>query len=570
MRKQSFIRGSAVLFGMVVVTKALGLVYKVPLTAMLGGSGMSCYSGAFAVFTPVFAAAAAGAPGAMSRLVSEQLALGSARGALRIKRTALWLFMLLSLLMSAGLIVTAPLLAERVVHIPQAKWAIIAIAPALLPAALMNVHRGWAEGIGSMTPTAVSEITETACKLIFGLTGAAAVLRYAERDFRRYHGCFGRYCPDLRSARLTAVPFAAAAASLGVSAASLAAFAMMCAVSRRLTRELEAGRPGEELLPPMSRRQAVRQIVSFAAPAALTAVTATLSGMADLLTIPPCLNRAMESSPQLFAFLGSYGIGREEQAGFVYGSYTGLALTIFGLLPTFTAMLGKSVLPRLTEACAKGDKAAAERSVGAVFLISSAISLCGGLGIMLLSKNLLRMFFAGRTAEILVTEKPLAILGAAAVFMGVSLPCLTALQACGRQKAAVVTAVAGTALKLLLNLLLIPLPGVDICGAAISTAVSQAVVCAAAVTALVRGTGVSGACVRRLFVPVLPAALCGCGALLTQNLVESFSEGGFSRLGVLLSVTVGSIIALISFGLLCISPKNEIFFLFSKKITKKP
>ena len=62
MKKQGFLRGSAVLFIMVAVTKGLGLIYKIPLTAMLGGSGMSCYAGAFAVFTPVFAAAAAGAP----------------------------------------------------------------------------------------------------------------------------------------------------------------------------------------------------------------------------------------------------------------------------------------------------------------------------------------------------------------------------------------------------------------------------------------------------------------------------------------------------------------------------
>lgn len=570
MKKQSFLRGSAVLFGMVAVTKGLGLVYKIPLTGMLGGSGMSCYSGAFAVFTPVFAAAAAGAPNAISRLVSEQLALGSTKNALRIKRVALALFMLLSAAMSAGLILSAPLLAERVVHIPQAKWAIIAVAPALLPAALMNVHRGWAEGTGSMTPTALSEIAETVCKLIFGLAGAAAVLRYAERDFSANHGCFGKYCADLRTARLTAVPYAAAAAALGVSVASLAAFIFMSAVSAKLTRELKAERPDEGLVPPLCRRKALRQIVSFAAPAALTAVTATLAGMADLTTIPACLERAMERQPQLFSFLGSYGIAAEERAGFVYGSYTGLALTIFGLLPTFTAMLGKSVLPRLTAACARGDRAAAERCVGAVFLPASAISLSGGLGIAVLSKDLLTLFFAGRTAEIAVTERPLAVLGIAAVFMGIALPCLTALQACGRQKAAMVITLAGTALKLFLNLLLIPLPFVGICGAAISTAASQAVVCTAAVTVLVRGTGAGRKCVRKLFSPLLPAVLCCCGAYLTQSIVERRFDGVFLRLGVLISVSVGSIIAVIAFGLLCISPKNELFFLFSKKITKKP
>ena len=570
MKKQSFIKGSAVLFGMVAVTKGLGLIYKIPLTAMLGGSGMSCYSGAFAVFAPVFAAAAAGAPNALSRLVSEQLALGGTKNALRIKRTALAVFLLLSVIMSAGLILSAPLLAENVIHIPQAKWAIIAIAPALIPAALMNVHRGWTEGAGSMTPTALSEIGETVFKLILGIAGARAVLCYAENEFIKYHGCFGKYCSDLRSARLTAAPYAAAAAALGVSLASAAACVYMCAVSRRLTREMKKAPAGREFMPPVGRRQALRSLVSFAAPASFIVVTAALAGTADLLTIPGGLEKAMLRSPQLFSFLSEYGIAEEERSAFVYGSYTGLALTIFGLIPTFTAMLGKSVLPRLTAALAKKYSEGVSRCVGSVFLVSSAISLPGGLGIIFLSKKILTLFFAGRTAEIMLTERPLSVLGAAVIFMGISLPCLTALQACGKQREAVVITVAGTAVKLLLNLLLVPQPGLDISGAAVSTAVSQGIVCAAAVVTLIRGTGVGKQQAGKLFIPVLPSLLCTCAAIVTQNILDRHCEGVFSRFGVLLSVTVGLNIALISFGLLCISLKNELFFVFSKKITKKP
>ena len=46
MKRQSFLKGSAVLMAMVLVTKLIGMIYKVPLTNMLGGTGMSCYSGA--------------------------------------------------------------------------------------------------------------------------------------------------------------------------------------------------------------------------------------------------------------------------------------------------------------------------------------------------------------------------------------------------------------------------------------------------------------------------------------------------------------------------------------------
>ena len=94
MQRQSFLRGSAVLLIMVFITKSLGLIYKIPLTAMLGGSGMSCYSGAFAVFTPVFALAAAGVPTAVSRVTAEQLALGRYRNVLRYRYAAMLMFSL--------------------------------------------------------------------------------------------------------------------------------------------------------------------------------------------------------------------------------------------------------------------------------------------------------------------------------------------------------------------------------------------------------------------------------------------------------------------------------------------
>ena len=35
MKKQSFLKGSAILLGMVIITKILGLMYKIPLTNLL-------------------------------------------------------------------------------------------------------------------------------------------------------------------------------------------------------------------------------------------------------------------------------------------------------------------------------------------------------------------------------------------------------------------------------------------------------------------------------------------------------------------------------------------------------
>lgn len=38
MKRQGFIKGSAILLAMVLITKILGLLYKIPLTNLLGGT----------------------------------------------------------------------------------------------------------------------------------------------------------------------------------------------------------------------------------------------------------------------------------------------------------------------------------------------------------------------------------------------------------------------------------------------------------------------------------------------------------------------------------------------------
>ncbi len=540
MKKQSFLKGSAVLMLMVIITKAAGLVYKVKLTSLVGGSGMSCYAGAFAVFSPVFAAAASGAPSAMSRLVSEQLSRGNYKGAVKLRRTAEIMFAILSITLSALLIAFSKPLSIRLIGSEQARFALSAAALSLFPAAMMNVRRGWAEGFGSMNPTAFSEIAETLLKLIFGIAAAGAVMRAFD-------------------SQKAASPYAAAAAALGVTAASLSACVYIYFLTRR--KSFSHAQTCENDL---TRRAAAKGIIKFALPASAAAIISTLASTADLLTIVPGINEAMRKNEQLFSELGNYGIARPERAAFVYGSYTALALTIYGLVPTLTAMLGKSILPELTGYFSNGDRLQAAGSVRSLLLLSAMAAMPCGIGISLLSKPILTLFFASSPAEISVCAAPLSILGTGSVFMGIALPCMSALTACDRQLAAVGITLGSTLLKLLLNRLLIPIPELNICGAALSTAISQLVMFIAAVSLLISKTGQARRAAASLFTPLIPAMLCGACALMVQNSIET----RFGRLSALISISFGAIICFVCLCLLCISPKNKILADFSKKNLK--
>ena len=55
MKKQTFIKGSLILMISAVAAKVMGAFFKIPLTNILGGVGMSYFSCAYSLFMPVYA-----------------------------------------------------------------------------------------------------------------------------------------------------------------------------------------------------------------------------------------------------------------------------------------------------------------------------------------------------------------------------------------------------------------------------------------------------------------------------------------------------------------------------------
>ncbi|MBR6792578.1 MAG: polysaccharide biosynthesis protein, partial [Ruminococcus sp.] len=107
MKKQTFIKGSVILMLSAVVAKALGALFKIPLTNILGGVGMSYFSTAYSLFMPVYALTVTGLSSAVARMTAQSTALGMYRNAKRVRAMALMLFSALGLGGSLLIVITA-------------------------------------------------------------------------------------------------------------------------------------------------------------------------------------------------------------------------------------------------------------------------------------------------------------------------------------------------------------------------------------------------------------------------------------------------------------------------------
>ena len=167
-KKQSFLGGAAILAAAVVVVKIIGAAYKLPLNNILGEVGMSYWDTAYKIYNFLLTFSTAGLPLAISKLTSEAHTQGRENEKRKIFRTAIWLFFALGLVGSLLMFFQADLFAAFLRN-EDATRPIQALAPAVFCVCLLACMRGYTQGQGNMTPTAISQVLEALCKVGIGL-----------------------------------------------------------------------------------------------------------------------------------------------------------------------------------------------------------------------------------------------------------------------------------------------------------------------------------------------------------------------------------------------------------------
>ena len=78
MSSNKILKGTAVLAIAGIVVKILGAIFKIPLNALIGTEGLAYYGYAYPLYSLFLVIATAGIPVAISRLVSEKIAINEA------------------------------------------------------------------------------------------------------------------------------------------------------------------------------------------------------------------------------------------------------------------------------------------------------------------------------------------------------------------------------------------------------------------------------------------------------------------------------------------------------------
>ncbi|MCD7785873.1 MAG: polysaccharide biosynthesis C-terminal domain-containing protein [Oscillospiraceae bacterium] len=539
----------------VVISRAAGLLLKIPLTNLLGGIGMGYYSGAYAVFMPLYSLCAGSLSIAVAQMVSESSAFGNKRRMLLIRRLSVWFFGAIGLVLTLIPLLFADFVAERLIGIPEAKLSIMAISPCVFLGTVTAILRGYYEGLGDMTPSSVSQTVDAIVKLIVGLRLSMAVRSYALGLFESGEAIFGVYCSTEAEAIEIALPVIACAAVLGTAAADLAGMLSLIIfgrIHRDKTVICEKPERAEQI-------EIIRRLVKLCAPISLASVVSSLLGTIDLSTIVMLIGRSLRDNPELYvseyAVVIESGVSLKDLPSFLYGSFSGLSMSIFTLAPSLCAVFGRSAFPSVSENNARGNKEAVSKEIRRVICLSLYISIPAGIGLCLYSKQILSLIFPSRMAEVSVSWLPLAILSTSTAFMTVLGSACSMLQALGRTDIPLKINLGGAILKLGLNMIFIPMFRSGLSGAALATVVSYMAMCMATLVILYRLTGTKPKLIFSVAIPsVLGAVSCISSTYIYKFIISYFS----GTVSLMISVVFAIITYILMVELLDITYKNRI------------
>lgn len=523
-KQQNLLQGAMILLISMIISKIIGAFFKMPLGNLLQQSGMAYFNASYNLFTTIYALTVTGLTTSVARMVAEYSAENRYGDCKNILKQAKRIFIFLGLVGSLLMFFGAKLFA-RLSGLENSVYSIMVMAPAIFFSCMMATYRGYYEGLRNMIPSAVSEICEVLSKLIIGFTITSIIIKYGKQSIVDTKTLFGidLHIQDISSLSQSDInsliyPFASAGAMLGVTISTFVGFLYLYLRYKFKGEELEKVILGENTL---SNKEIISKLLKTAVPITLSAVIVNLTSVIDLFSVMNRLNYAILKNPEYFNLIyGSYiKDDNINMAEYIYGGYT-MALPIFNLVPSFTALFGKSALPNVTQAWASKNQKALFINIRAVFKMTSLISFPAGIGILVLSKPIAMLIYPNVQGAVVSVGMPLQMLGVSAIFLSLISPLYAILQAVGRCDLPVKFILIGASIKIALNFVLVGIPNINIQGAVLSTAICYFIILILCLNSLRKILGIDFKFNKIILKNGISAVLCGLVAYYLNQLLS--------------------------------------------------
>lgn len=171
-----YIQGS-ILAAASIISRLLGLVFRMPLTRIIGDEGNGAYSNAYEVYNIALLLSTYGIPIAVSRLVSMKESEKQYKNSYKLFRVAMTFAAIVGLIFSVIVFVFAEPISVKLFKSPNSAIPLRTLAPTIFVFAIMGVIRGFFQGKNTVVPTAISQLLEQIVHVVGGLVFAVIFMK---------------------------------------------------------------------------------------------------------------------------------------------------------------------------------------------------------------------------------------------------------------------------------------------------------------------------------------------------------------------------------------------------------
>lgn len=555
-KSQSLLNGAMVLAVATILVKVIGILYKIPISHMIGAVGRGCFDSAYNLYIPIYTISMAGLPVAVSKMVSQQVALGRFRDVRQIFKVASKLFLLTGTIGVVLMLLMAYPYASLTKNM-EALPAIFAITPSIFFCCVMSIYRGYYNGLRNMTPTAMSEIWEAIGKVAIGVVFAKLAIDYGNARFAAGLPVYGQAATTEAEALSAIYPYAAAAAAIGVTGGTVVGMIYMMLRHKIkgdcITRTELVNSPK-----PLAGTAIAKTLMAIAVPVVASSLVFSVTNLIDSITVQNRLDTMiMNNLPFIQSLYRDQLLASQvldtDISKYLYGAYT-MSLDFKNLIPSITMTLGVSAIPALSAAWAVKDKRILKTSVESVLRITMMLSLPAGIGMGVLARPILDMMYqSGKSASAISIAAPImAAYGYTIFLISLSQPMTNMLQAIGKTGVPIRSLTLGAVSKVIANYIFIGIPELNINGAVLGTVICYTIIVVYNYIAIVRTLHIriNFSCV--FLKPLLCSVLSGVAAFtsygLFSNILPVLSRGALS-ISNILATCIAIVFAVLIYGI---------------------
>lgn len=478
--KQSLIKGTVILSTFSILSKLIGILFRVQVNEVIGIEGMGIFNFPILFFGTIIAIM--NAPSVtFARMISEADSLNDHKRRNEIFEASKAFMMRLTTVIVLFMILATPVL-TTFFWPSSSLGAYLVLIPAPIFLGVITVYKGYYQGIQDLKMISLQQITDAIARVVLGLSAVYILVQFGQA-------------------------MGAAGAAFGTLAGTLGGSCILWLYHKKKTRNTQ------NTLNKLHKNKLIKQMIRITIPIGIASIGATLMGNIDSLLI---YNR-----------LKNVGFSEEivlELTGILANTSTLIQVPL-----VLGASLSLAVLPNVAYAKKQSDQLMKER-VRVSLIMYTAVALPAGVGLMMVGRPLYQLIFDLYGQHVYLVE----IMSISSIFTIINLGLVTILQAINKEKVPVKHMYIGVVIKSILCALLLSIEFIHIHGAVISTAVAYLIILILNLRAILK-VGIKIDYKYTLVIPLFSTAIMMLVVHFTMSL-------GNSMIFTLLAVGLGALV----------------------------